>query len=122
MSDMKFTPMNFMNDKHWNNSTMFSRELTENHRWFQGAEDRLEHFFKHEYNKFTTGTPYQITENLTRFWKTVKGKTPRIHSGLPKLATNGMVKLITSGGIDYTVSIDEVELEEEHKLLEDILD
>lgn len=39
----------------WNSEAIQKRELLENRRWYEGAEDRLEYFFKHEYNIFTQG-------------------------------------------------------------------
>lgn len=119
MGDYSYTPIGFVNNKIFDNTIIFSRELTENERWAQGAEDRLEHFFKHEFNTFTSGSPYSITENQTRYWKTVSGKTPRVHCGLPKLASNAMVKLITSGGIEFTIEEDEENTERLDAILND---
>lgn len=86
--------MNFQNTQ--------ERELLENRRWYQGAEDRLEYFFKNEYTKFEKPVEeqYSILDLQQRFWKTVGGKIPRVHSGLPKLITKTKVNLITANGFD----------------------
>jgi hypothetical protein len=118
--EYKFEPNKFINEKYFNNDTIFSREITENERWFQGAEDRLEWFFKNEYNTFTknVSNPYSIIADQTKFWKSVSGKTPRVHSGLPKLATGAMVSLIAGSGFSYKID----ENEEAEQRLESILE
>ncbi len=96
-----------MNDNYFQTDEIFTRELTENERWFQGAEDRLEYFFKVEYNTFLQGknNPFSVLENQTRFWRNVGGDTPRIHSGLPKLITKTMVNLIA--GSEFEIEMDD---------------
>ena len=86
----------------WNSEAIQKRELLENRRWYEGAEDRLEYFFKHEYNIFTQGerSPYNIIDQQQKFWRMVGGKVPRVHSGLPKLATKTKVNLLTANGFD----------------------
>jgi len=126
---MKYQPGLFLNEKYFLNDKTFSRELTENERWYQGAEDRLEYFFKHEYNTFERGgfkSPYSLIENQTKFWRNVSGDIPRIHSGLPALATAGMVALITGPGMEYTVNEgeegeDEADNEIDKERLDEIL-
>ncbi len=78
------------------------RELLENLRWFQGAEDRLEYFFKNEYNTFKKGVheQFNVIEKQQKFWRSVGGDIPRVHSGLPKLITKTKVNLITGNGIE----------------------
>src|SRR5678809_1472832 len=78
------------------------RELLENLRWFQGAEDRLEYFFKNEYNTFKKGVheQFNVIEQQQKFWRSVGGDIPRVHSGLPKLITKTKVNLITGNGIE----------------------
>lgn len=106
---MKYTPSLFTNDKHFQTDAIFSRELTENEKWFQGSEDRLEYFFKKEFNTFMVGAnnPFSILENQTKFWKTVGGDTPRVHSGLPKIATQAVVTLVAGSGFELVCSEDE---------------
>lgn len=84
----------------WQNKE--ARELLENKRWYEGATDRLEYFFKQEYNEFEKGkqSPYEIIQKQTLFWKTVGGKIPRIHSGLPRLITKTKVNLLTANGFE----------------------
>lgn len=86
--------MNFKNTQ--------ARELLENRRWFQGAEDRLEYFFKKEYWGFERPVEeaFNLIAQQNRFWVTVGGKIPRVHSGLPKLITKTKVNLITANGFD----------------------
>lgn len=86
----------------WTNEEIQKRELLENRRWYQGAEDRLEYFFKQEYNVFEQGqgNPFNIIDLQTKFWRSVGGRIPRVHSGLPKLATKTKVNLLTANGFD----------------------
>ena len=86
----------------WNAEEIQKRELLENRRWYEGAEDRLEYFFKQEYNTFAQGqgNPFNIIDQQQKFWRSVGGKIPRVHSGLPKLATKTKVNLLTSNGFD----------------------
>lgn len=86
----------------WNSEAIQKRELLENRRWYEGAEDRLEYFFKNEYNVFTQGegNPFNIIDQQQKFWRMVGGKVPRVHSGLPKLATKTKVNLLTANGFD----------------------
>lgn len=125
---MKYQPGLFLNEKYFINDQVFSRELTENERWYQGAEDRLEYFFKHEYNTFERGgfkSPYTLIEQQTKFWRAVSGDVPRIHSGLPALATQGMVALIAGPGFQYSIDGDKKEGSEEEpdkERLDEILD
>ena len=86
----------------WNSEAIQKRELLENRRWYEGAEDRLEYFFKNEYNIFTQGqlNPYDIIDQQQKFWRMVGGRVPRVHSGLPKLATKTKVNLLTANGFD----------------------
>ena len=106
---MKYNPNLFKNEKYFEDDSIYSRELIENERWFMGAEDRLEYFFKNEYNTFKKGTqnPYDIIDQQTRFWKTVGGEVPRIHSGLPKLATNAIVTLLTYAPYNVVINPNE---------------
>lgn len=131
--NIKYQPGLFLNERYFLNDKVFSRELTENERWYQGAEDRLEYFFKHEYNTFTRGgfqSPYALVENQTKFWKNVSGDVPRIHSGLPALITQGMVTLITGPGYEYSVTKGKVtageegpeDSDKEKDILDEILD
>lgn len=80
------------------------RELLENRRWYEGAADRLEYYFKQEYNQFKPNqkSPYEILQQATMFWKSVGGDIPRIHSGLPRLITKTKVNLLTSNGFELT--------------------
>lgn len=86
----------------WNNEEIQKRELLENRRWYEGAEDRLEYFFKQEYNTFTQGqgNPFNIIDLQQKFWRSVGGRIPRVHSGLPKLATKTKTNLLTANGFD----------------------
>ena len=82
-----------------------TRELLENLRWYQGAEDRLEYFFKQEYQTFkeASNNPYDVIHNQVKFWRSVGGDVPRVHSGLPKLITKTMVNLVAGNGYDVVV-------------------
>lgn len=91
----------------WQGADIEKRELLENRRWFEGAEDRLEYFFKTEYNTFKKGegNPYNVIDQQQKFWRAVGGKIPRIHSGLPRLITKTKTNLLTANG--YEVAFDD---------------
>ena len=94
------------NWKHlFQNDDVFYRELNENLSWYQGNPEQLEYFFKTLYNTYEKGarSPYAIAEQQTKFWKTVSGDVPRVHSGLPKLATQAFVNMIAGNGYDINV-------------------
>lgn len=91
--------------------TIRKRELLENLRWYQGSEDRLEYFFKQEYQTFqeNNNNPYDIIQNQVKFWRTVGGAVPRVHSGIPKLITKTVVNLVTHNGFEAVVMSGETE-------------
>jgi hypothetical protein len=102
------------NWKHlFQNDDVFYRELNENLSWYQGNPEQLEYFFKTLYNTYEKGarSPYAIAEQQTKFWKTVSGDVPRVHSGLPKLATQAFVNMIAGNG--YDINVDGNEEQEE---------
>jgi len=119
-----YQPDHYINENYFKNSAVFSRELKENEVWFTGDEIQLEYFFKYQYNTFFKDglSPYRTVENSTKFWKTVGGKTPRVHSGLPKLATNAFVNLLTSSGYEITINQEDITSEEDKVRLQKILD
>ena len=102
------------------NEDTFLRELRENQIWYRGNPEELEYFFKQVYNVYqkSARSPYAVAEAQTKFWRTVSGDVPRVHSGLPKLATQAIVNLISGNGYDLNVN----DSEEELKRLEDILE
>jgi len=102
------------------NEDTFLRELRENQIWYRGNPEELEYFFKQVYNVYqkSARSPYAVAEAQTKFWRTVSGDVPRVHSGLPKLATQAIVNLIAGNGYEVNVN----DSEEELKRLEDILE
>lgn len=102
------------------NEDIFLRELRENQIWYRGNPEELEYFFKQVYNVYqkSARSPYAVAEAQTKFWRTVSGDVPRVHSGLPKLATQALVNLIAGNGYEVNVN----DSEEDLKRLEDILE
>jgi len=102
------------------NDDVFHRELNENMSWYQGNPEQLEYFFKTLYNTYEKGarSPYAVAEQQVKSWKTVSGDVPRVHSGLPKLATQAFVNMIAGNGYDININDDE----EQSQRLWDILD
>lgn len=102
------------------NEDIFLRELRENQIWYRGNPEELEYFFKQVYNVYqkSARSPYAVAEAQTKFWRTVSGDVPRVHSGLPKLATQALVNLIAGNGYEINVN----DSEEDLKRLEDILE
>lgn len=98
----------------------FDRELLENHTLFKGNPPELEEFYKNIYSTFTkaTATPYSPQEVKTLFWRTVSGDIPRIHSGLPKLASQAFVDLLVGNGYETDINGSETDLERLHEILE----
>jgi len=105
----------------FDNDEVFLRELRENQIWYRGNPEELEYFFKQVYNVYQKGarSPYAIAEAQTKFWRTVSGDVPRVHSGLPKLATQTLVNLIAGNGYDLNVNDSEQETERLHDILKD---
>lgn len=103
------------------NEDVFVRELQENEIWYRGNPEELEYFFKNVYNVYQKGarSPYAIAEIQTKFWRSVSGDIPRVHSGLPKLATQAFINMIAGNG--YTVKVNESDKETErlHEILKD---
>lgn len=107
-------------DHLFENEDTFLRELRENQIWYRGNPEEIEYFFKQVYNVYqkSARSPYAVAEAQTKFWRTVSGDVPRVHSGLPKLATQAIVNLIAGNGYDLNVN----DSEEETERLKDILD
>lgn len=104
----------------FNSWDAFKRELHENAVLFRGNPPEMENFYKSIYSTFTkaNATPYTPQEVKTLFWRTVSGDVPRIHSGLPKLATQAMVNLLIGSGYEYRINDDD----EQTERLKEILD
>ena len=103
------------------NEDTFLRELRENQVWYRGNPEELEYFFKQVYNVYqkSARSPYAVAEAQTKFWRTVSGDVPRVHSGLPKLATQAIVNLIAGNGYDINVNDSEEEVERLKEILEE---
>lgn len=103
------------------NEDTFLRELRENQIWYRGNPEELEYFFKQVYNVYqkSARSPYAVAESQTKFWRTVSGDVPRVHSGLPKLATQALVNLISGNGYEVNVNDSEEDLQRLEDILED---
>ena len=99
----------------------FVRELHENYTLYKGNPPELENFYKNVYSTFTkaNSTPYAPQEVKTLFWRTVSGDVPRIHSGLPKLASQTMVNLLIGSGYEYRINDDDVQTERLKEILDE---
>lgn len=108
-------------DHLFENKDTFTRELRENQVWYRGNPEELEYFFKQVYNVYqkSARSPYAISESQTKFWRTVSGDVPRVHSGLPKLATQAIVNLIAGNGYDLNVNEDDTQTERLKDILKD---
>ena len=103
------------------NEDVFTRELQENELWYRGNPEELEYFFKNVYNVYQKGarSPYAIAEIQTKFWRSVSGDVPRVHSGLPKLATQAFINMIAGNGYDINVNDNDKEQQRLHDILKD---
>jgi len=103
------------------NEDTFLRELRENQVWYRGNPEELEYFFKQVYNVYqkSARSPYAVAEAQTKFWRTVSKDVPRVHSGLPKLATQAIVNLIAGNGYEVNVNDDEEQVERLKEILEE---
>ena len=108
-------------DRLFENEDTFARELRENQVWYRGNPEELEYFFKQVYNVYqkSARSPYAVAEAQTKFWRTVSGDVPRVHSGLPKLATQAIVNLITGNGYDININESEEETDRLKEILKD---
>jgi hypothetical protein len=105
----------------FDNEDTFLRELRENQVWYRGNPEELEYFFKQVYNVYqkSARSPYAVAESQTKFWRTVSGDVPRVHSGLPKLATQAIVNLIAGNGYDININDNEAEVERLQEILDE---
>jgi hypothetical protein len=74
----------------------FTRLLIENSKWNSGIPEELEWFFKNTYPSLIAYQNQGVA--ITSFWNKVTPKTIKVHSGLPSLISQTMVRLIVAPG------------------------
>jgi len=89
---------------------------TEAELWYIGDEVLLSDFYKNNAG-YGTGT---IDPKYAYFYKNADNQIRIIHSGLPKLISHTMARVLMSGGLEFKVYQKEKELEADSELLEAI--
>ncbi len=105
-----FNPKHITNMDYIDPQREFTLRAQENLTWFTGKARLIRQFY---------ATNFDLTQDLSFFWKEAPVKYPKKHAGLPNTISNKMGTILFGGGFDVEVTIYKID---ENGIVTDVVD